>query len=127
MFGERLRQLRLEQGMSSQQALAEALGVSQSTVANWEGGRREPGFALTERIADYFQVTVDYLLGRSDQPQGGGVVTNKQLYAALWGAGVTLAPATEEELWGDVREYAQYRLQHYRRRDEYEQRKGDEA
>lgn len=127
MFGERLRQLRREQGMHSQQALAQALGVSQSTVANWEGGRREPDFALTQKIADYFQVTVDYLLGRSDQPQGSGVVTRRQLYAALWGAGVTLAPATEEELWGDVREYAQYRLQHYRRRDEYEQRRGEQV
>lgn len=124
MFGERLRLLRQEQGMSSQQALAEALGVSQSTVANWEGGRREPSFELMGRVADYFQVTVDYLLGRSDDPRSG-VVTTDQVRAALWGGGVKLAPATAQELWDDVREYAQYRLQHYRRRDEYQQMEGE--
>ena len=71
MFEKRLRALREEQGFQSQQALANALGVAQSTVANWECGRREPNYETTKRLAELFQVTVDYLMGRGDDPHGG--------------------------------------------------------
>ena len=73
MFEKRLRALREEQGFQSQQALANALGVAQSTVANWECGRREPNYETTKRLAELFQVTVDYLMGRGGErprPQG---------------------------------------------------------
>ena len=115
MFGERLRTLREASGFASQQALADALGVAQSTVANWEGGRREPNYALTVKLADLFQVTLDYLLGRSDEPNGG-VVTQAQVRSAVWGDKSHLPAEVEDELWEDVQEYARYRLQHYRRR-----------
>ncbi len=115
MFAARLRAAREAAGFSSQQALAAALGVAQSTIANWEGGRREPGYALAVRLADLLQVSLDYLLGRSDQPSGG-VVTQAQVRAAVWDERSNLAPEVEDELWEDVREYARYRLQHYRRR-----------
>lgn len=115
MFATRLRALREERGFASQQALADALGVAQSTVANWEGGRREPNYALTVKLCDCLQASVDYLLGRSQDPQGG-VVGPGQVRQALWGEDSRLSPEDEEELWEDVREYARYRLQHYRKR-----------
>ncbi len=115
MFAQRLRSLRQERGFASQQDLADALGVAQSTVANWEGGRREPNYALTVKLADLFRVTLDYLLGRSDEPNGG-VVTDQQVRSAVWGARSGLTDEVENELWEDVQEYARYRLQHYRRR-----------
>ncbi len=115
MFGARLRQLRQEHDLGSQQALADQLGVAQSTIANWEAGRREPGFELTLRLAQYFQVTVDYLLGRTDDPHGG-VVTDAQVRAAFFGGPSGLSAEDEQELWDELREYALYRLQHYRRR-----------
>jgi transcriptional regulator with XRE-family HTH domain len=65
----RLKGLRESAGYS-QAALARKLGVSQSTVGNWEAGLREPGFSAICAIADLFGVTVDYLLGRSDEPGG---------------------------------------------------------
>ena len=55
MFEKRLRALREEQGFQSQQSLADALGVAQSTVANWECGRREPNYETTRKLADFFQ------------------------------------------------------------------------
>ncbi len=115
MFGERLRAAREAAGFASQQALADDLGVAQSTIANWEGGRREPNYALTLRLCERLQVSVDYLLGRTEDPQGG-VVRDSQVRQAVWGEMSRLSPEDEDELWDEVREYARYRLQHYRKR-----------
>ncbi len=115
MFGERLRAAREAAGFASQQALADDLGVAQSTIANWEGGRREPNYALTLRLCERLQVSVDYLLGRTEDPQGG-VVRDSQVRKAVWGEMSRLSPEDEDELWDEVREYARYRLQHYRKR-----------
>lgn len=62
MFSHRLRQLRLEWGMT-QAALAKHLGVSQGTVGNWEGGKREPDFTTVARLAALFGTTADDLIG----------------------------------------------------------------
>ena len=115
MFAKRLRMAREAKGFASQQALADALGVAQSTIANWEGGRREPNYALTLRLCDCLQVSADYLLGRVDEPQGT-VVKASQVREALWEGKSRLTPEDEDELWEDVQEYARYRLQHYRKR-----------
>ena len=65
IFGERLLELRREKGIS-QAALAKALGVSYAVVCYWETDRSEPTAINIVKIADYFGVTADYLLGRSD-------------------------------------------------------------
>lgn len=64
-FGERLKELRLEAGLS-QKALGEKLGFSQTCLAKWEIGIRESCFDDLIKIADFFNVTTDYLLGRED-------------------------------------------------------------
>jgi repressor LexA len=61
----RLKELRKERKIS-QQKLADHLDVARSTVAMWEVGPNQPDSEMLLRIADYFDVTVDYLLGRSD-------------------------------------------------------------
>ena len=66
MLGERIKQLRKERGMY-QQALANALQVSKSTVAMWETDKREPDIQTIKRIAEFFCVSIDYLLGKTDQ------------------------------------------------------------
>jgi len=55
--------LRLAHGLT-QQELAKHLGISPVTISGYENGHREPTIEMLERIADYFDVTVDYLLGR---------------------------------------------------------------
>lgn len=65
MFRIRLKELRENAGYS-QYSFADAFGVAQSTVGNWEAGKREPNFETTQKLADFFGVTVDYLLGRED-------------------------------------------------------------
>ena len=62
----RLRELRLERNMS-QQRLAMELSMTQNTISRYENGEREPSIKELIRIADYFNVSLDYLLERSEQ------------------------------------------------------------
>ena len=59
----RLKDLRSSRRLS-QKDFAQALNVSQQTVASWESGRTEPSNTALKDIADYFNVSADYLLGR---------------------------------------------------------------
>ena len=59
----RLKSLRNSRKLS-QKDFAQALRVSQQTVASWESGRTEPSNTALRDIADYFNVSADYLLGR---------------------------------------------------------------
>ncbi len=68
MFRIRLKELREKMGLS-QYAFADRFGISQSTIGNWEAGKREPNFKTMQRIADFFGVTVDYLLGRQEKEE----------------------------------------------------------
>ena len=66
-FGERLAQLRIKSGFT-QKVIGEKVGVSKSAFANYESGERHPNFETIVKIADALNVSVDYLLGRTDQP-----------------------------------------------------------
>lgn len=63
-FSERLKLLRKDRGLS-QDKLGEMLNIPRTTIANWESGRI-PELAALQNLADYFEVTVDYLIGRSN-------------------------------------------------------------
>lgn len=65
MFSERLRELRNEKEIS-QKELAAELFVSQQTVAKWETDRSTPNPEMISKIAQYFEVSSDYLLGISN-------------------------------------------------------------
>lgn len=65
MFGKRLKYLRQEQGVS-QKELGARLGYCNQTVSFWESGQREPDLDAIKKIAVYFDVTSDFLLGLSD-------------------------------------------------------------
>lgn len=61
----RLKELRKEKGIS-QVKLAMDLCVNQNTISRYENGEREAGYDMLIKIADYFNVSVDYLLERTD-------------------------------------------------------------
>jgi len=65
MFQVRLKELREKAGYT-QETLAEILHVSQSTVGMWENGKNKPKNARLEALANLFNVTTDYLLGREE-------------------------------------------------------------
>ena len=64
-FSERLVELRNERGLR-QKDVADSLAIAQPTYALYEAGKREPSFNMLIRIACYFEVTTDYLLGIDD-------------------------------------------------------------
>lgn len=66
MIGQRIRDLRKQKRMS-QTELAKSAGVSQTTVTAWETGKAEPSSSAVAKLADIFNVTTDYLLGRPDK------------------------------------------------------------
>ncbi|MBR0483987.1 MAG: helix-turn-helix transcriptional regulator [Oscillospiraceae bacterium] len=63
MLGDQLKKLRKQKGIT-QKELADYLHISKSSVGMWEHGQRDPDTAMLLKIADFYGVTVDYLLGR---------------------------------------------------------------
>lgn len=66
MFAQRLRELRKQHKLTQQQ-LADATGVGRATLAHYEAGTSEPGLTNLIKLADFFDVTLDYLAGRPTQ------------------------------------------------------------
>lgn len=64
MFGQTLKNLRTSKKLS-QSNLGKILGISSSTIGMYEQGRRFPDQATLTKIADFFDVSTDYLLGRN--------------------------------------------------------------
>ncbi len=64
----RLKELRRARNMT-QLRLAMELNTNQNTISRYESGEREPSIADLIRLADYFNVSVDYLIGRTDDPR----------------------------------------------------------
>ena len=65
IFAERLRDLRMEKGVG-QNKLAEDLGLSNASISYWENGKQEPTASAIVKLACYFDVPTDYLLGLID-------------------------------------------------------------
>ena len=65
-FRDRLKELREEKGLTQIQ-LSEDLGMSRGAVGNYEAGARTPRLEDLENIADYFNVEIDYLIGRTNK------------------------------------------------------------
>ena len=64
-FGERLKELRTEKKLS-QMELSVATGISQSAIAKWELGKTDPTAYALITLSNYFNESVDYLLGLTD-------------------------------------------------------------
>ncbi len=65
MLSERLKELRTKSGLT-QEALSKSLNINRATYAHYETGRREPDNEIMQLLATFFNVSVDYLLGRTD-------------------------------------------------------------
>ncbi|PFD33595.1 transcriptional regulator [Bacillus cereus] len=68
MIGEKIKDLRKNNKITQEQ-LGNAIGVSKMAISYFEKGKKSPGRESLEKIADYFDVTTDYLLGRSEDPE----------------------------------------------------------
>ncbi|HEM9532901.1 TPA: helix-turn-helix transcriptional regulator [Streptococcus agalactiae] len=64
-FPQKLREERKKRGFT-QQEVADKIGINRGSYSNWENGKREPTLDNIIKLANILDVTVDYLLGRSD-------------------------------------------------------------
>ena len=90
ILSDRLVDLRQAHGQS-QSYVASKLGIKRSTLANYESGIREPTFTTLCAMADYYNVSTDYLLGRDENYTPPLTPGQQLLFMAT-------ADATEEEI-----------------------------
>lgn len=64
-MGERLKQLRIDRGLRLKD-VADAMGLTLRAICNYEAGTREPSIAILIKLCDFYDVTADYLIGRTD-------------------------------------------------------------
>lgn len=95
-FRTRLRQLRTERKLS-QKELGKELHLGTSAISMYERGEREPDFEKVGMIADFFNVSIDYLLGKSD-------IQNPNNAQSLFGEDIEVT----DEMWEKIKEYANY-------------------
>ena len=67
-YATRIVDLRKANGLTQRQ-LAHGTGLSEIGIQNYEGRRRKPAYDVLISLADYFNVSLDYLVGRSDNPE----------------------------------------------------------
>ena len=70
MFAILLKHLRQSKQLNQVQ-LAEKLGVKKQSISNWENDNIMPSVEMLEKVADFFRVSTDYLLGRDSKPLDG--------------------------------------------------------
>ena len=68
LFSERLVLLRKSRSLTQKQ-LASEMQLSELAIQHYEAQRRKPAFDVLIALADFFDVSLDYLVGRSDDPQ----------------------------------------------------------
>lgn len=69
-FGERLKELRNNAGLTIR-GLAETIGIPTSTLSNYEQDYRRPDFETLLRLSEFYSVSTDYLLGKTNNPKSG--------------------------------------------------------
>lgn len=116
----RIRELRKSKKLR-QSDLAAALQISQATLSNWESGRYEPDFEALKKMSDYFQVSVDYLLGGVKKEPAPTSTSDdgfdkSRVMAAFLGGDQSLTQEEQDALWEDVYEYARFKAEQWAKR-----------
>lgn len=81
-FQDTLSTLRRERKLSQRQAASD-LGISQALLSHYENGAREPGLDFVRRACDYYEVSADYLLCRSDRLRSEDLSTVRAIVQQL--------------------------------------------
>ncbi|CBZ49414.1 DNA-binding transcriptional regulator, XRE-family HTH domain [Streptococcus henryi] len=111
MFPERLKKLRKEAGLTQQQ-VAKKLRVGQNSYSNWEKGIRTPIFPTIEKLAELFNVSTDYLTGKTDikeKNENNSIETTANVLFRTTVKDLNLTPEQEEQLKKDLNEFIKKR------------------
>lgn len=87
--------------------VSKATGISQSTLSDWKKGRSVPKMDKMQKIADFFGVTLDYLLGTEKDPAPAGKVSDEDIKFALFDG----APVTDAQ-YEEVKRFAKFIAEH---------------
>jgi len=68
MYTNKIKDVRIIKGLTQKQ-VADELGLSVVAIQNYENDRRKPAYDVLIALADYFNVSIDYLVGRTDNPE----------------------------------------------------------
>lgn len=111
MFPERLKKLRKEAGLTQQQ-VAKKLRVGQNSYSNWEKGIRTPIFPTIEKLAELFNVSTDYLTGKTDikeTNENESIETAANILFRTATKDLKLTSEQEEQLKNDINEFIKQR------------------
>lgn len=123
MIGDRLKELRTNSKIY-QADLAEVLGVSKGAVAMWETNKREPDSLMLKKIANYFNVSLDYLLDNEQKLTEPKNNKKDDIKIALFNSSDDIT----DEMFEEVKQYAEMvkLREEQKRRDRIKQSKNDE-
>lgn len=107
MFIERIEQLLKERKIQKKVFLSD-LDLNINTFSAWRTRGTIPSGATIQRIADYFGVTVDYLLGKEETKKSPSV-SEEDIKVALFGG----EKDVPDEVWDEVKRFAQYAKERY--------------
>jgi transcriptional regulator with XRE-family HTH domain len=117
-FGERFKLLRLEKGLT-QDKLAETFFTKKSSISRYENNLQIPEIESLQKYADFFGVSIDYLLGRSNvkNPESTNLSKAEELIKVDPDLFVDMCRATElpDDVRKRIREYAAYELEKHLR------------
>lgn len=103
MLADKLKKLRLEHGLT-QASFSEIFSISKGAIAMWETGKRTPDIEMVKRIAEYFNVSVDYLVDGNFGDKSETALTDNDIKFALFNGtdGIT------DEMYEEVKSFAEY-------------------
>lgn len=104
----KLRELRKKCGITMKELGAE-IGVAESTISQYETGKRQPDYETLLRLGEYFGVSVDYLLGKEETKKAPAEndrreVNDDDIKFALFGGGDEIT----DEMYEEVKRFAAY-------------------
>ncbi len=106
-LAEKMKLLRKQRKITQEQ-LAIGIGVERSSIGKYETGT-QPSTEIISRLADFFDVSVDYLLGRSDNPvkpakEPKSKISDDDVKVALFGGDSEVT----DEMWNEVQNFVDY-------------------
>ena len=89
--------------------VSQATGISNGSLSDWKSGRSKPKYESLVKIAQYFGVSVDYLLCNEKQKEKSPSVTDEDIKIALFGGDGDVS----DEAWEEVKRFAAYAKEKY--------------
>ena len=97
--------------------VAEEIGLKKSAVTSWKKGRI-PTDANLQKIASYFGVTVETLIGKKNTVSDSDTISEDDIKAAFFEGAGDLTKEEMDDLWADAQDYMRYKLEQRRKRQQ---------